>query len=137
MTAFMKKLPGPEEAVIAMEEWIRDYPKTINVIVFSCFLNRLRSRPMLASSWFQKMRDLNITPNEITLSTMMSAAPTAEAAVLLMESFLKDFPDAVTRGASMHCSPACVTRTITPACNGGGTKCASAISPPMKSLFQR
>ena len=43
------------------------------------------------------MRKHNITPNEITLSTIMSAAPSAEAAVLLMESFLKDFPDAVNR----------------------------------------
>ena len=59
MTSLMKKIHDPREAVIVMEEWIRDYPEAINVIVFSCFLNRLRSDPMLLSMWFRKMRDLN------------------------------------------------------------------------------
>ena len=97
MTAFMKKVRGPGEAVIAMEGWIRDCPKAVNVIVFNCFLNRLRSDPTLQSKWFQRMRDLKLIPNEITLSTVMSAAPTSEAAVLLIKAFIEDYPDAVQR----------------------------------------
>ena len=108
MTSFIKKVRGPEEAVIAMEEWIRDYPATINVILFSCFLNQLRSQPILAFTWFQKMRELNIVPNHITLSTMMSAAPTAEASALLMESFLKIFSDIVQ--GHPNCFNALLTR---------------------------
>ena len=53
------------------------------------------------------MRELGIVPNHITLSTMMSAAPTVKAAVLLMESFLKDFPDAVRR------DPGCFNALLT------------------------
>ena len=89
MISLMKKMRSPEDAVIAMEEWIRDYPATIDVILFSCFLNRLRSQPILASSWFEKMRELNIVPNHITLSTMMSATPTAEASALLMQKIFQ------------------------------------------------
>ena len=97
LTSFMKKVLSPGDAVIAMEEWIRDYPEAIDVIVYSCFLSRLRSQPMLAWEWFEKMRDLNITPNHITLSSMISGAPTAKAAVRSMESFLVDYPDEVKR----------------------------------------
>ena len=43
------------------------------------------------------MRDLNIVPDHITLTTIMSAAPTAEAAIRLMASLLEDYPYTVKR----------------------------------------
>ena len=63
---------------------------------------------MLLSMWFRKMRDLKLVPDEVTLSTMMSATPTAEAAVLLIQLFLEDYPATVKRHPS--CFNALLTR---------------------------
>ena len=52
-------------------------PEAINFMVFCCFLKQLRSDPTLTTTWFQRMRDHTILPDHITLSTIMSAAPTA------------------------------------------------------------
>ena len=54
------------------------------------------------------MRDLNIVPDAIMLSTMMSAAPTAEAVVLLVQYFLEEYPDAVKRHPG--CFPTLLSR---------------------------
>ena len=80
-----------------MDSFLEDYPDVVKSQpgCFTALLTRLRDEGDHTDMqrWWQEMRKHNITPDGITPQTMMSAAPTADAAVRLKDPFLWDDPD--------------------------------------------
>ena len=101
LTSMISVAPTAEAAIRLMESFLVDYPDEVkrDPITFTALLSRLRDEGDYTNMqhWWQEMCKRNIWPDEVTLTTMMSAAPTAEIAIRLMESFLEDYPDTATR----------------------------------------
>ena len=99
MTIMISAAPTVKVSALMMESFLKNYPDVVkrDPGCFNALLTRLRDEHDCASMdhWWQEMRKRNIIPDDVTQSVVMSAAPTAEAAVRLMESFLSDYPDEV------------------------------------------
>ena len=98
------------EADVLVESLLRDFPDAVQRHPgwFTALLSLLRDKRDYVDMqhWWLEMRKRNITPDKVTLSIMMSEAPTSEAAIRLMKSFLEDYPDTVQR------HPGCFTALL-------------------------